>query len=89
MVKMSFRSSAVNDLDRIDRSLRRGLLQGCRDVFDDWTIGKRLSGKLAGLRSHRIGDHRILYRVQESARVEIVAVGHREEIYERAERGKL
>ena len=89
MVKMVFRSSAVKDLDRINRSFRRGLLQGCRDVFDDWTIGKRLSGKLAGLRSHRIGEYCILYRVQQSTRVEIVAIGHREEIYERAERGKM
>ena len=87
MVKMAFRSSAVTDLNRIDRSLRKGLLQGCRDIFDDWTIGKRLSGKLAGLRAHRISDYRILYKVQASVRVEIVAIGHREEIYDRMEKG--
>ncbi len=83
---MAFRSSAVQDLDRIDRALRRDILQGCRDVFDDWTIGQRLSGKLNGLRSHRVGDYRILYQVKSGTSVEIAAIGHREEIYERMER---
>lgn len=83
MVKMAFRSSAERDLARIARPLRRTILAACRDVFDDWAIGKPLTGPLSGYRMHRVGVYRILYAVHESSSIEIVAIGHRKDIYER------
>ena len=83
MVKMAFRSSAERDLARIARPLRRTILTACRDVFDDWAIGKPLTGPLSGHRMHRVGVYRILYVVRESSSIEIVAIGHRKDIYER------
>ncbi|OGJ57037.1 hypothetical protein A3H22_01665 [Candidatus Peribacteria bacterium RIFCSPLOWO2_12_FULL_55_15] len=80
---MAFRSSAKRDLARIARPLRRTILAACRDVFDDWAIGKPLRGPLSGYRMHRAGVYRILYAVRESASIEIVAIGHRKDIYER------
>ena len=44
-------------------------------------IGKALREDLAGLRSFRVGRHRIIYRVTEAPEVEIVAVGPRKTIY--------
>lgn len=88
MVKMKLRPSAENDLQRLDRTLRRRLILGCRDVFDDWTIGKRLGSPLHGLRSHRIDEYRIIYRIHASSEVDIIAIGHRNEIYERMEKRK-
>lgn len=83
MVKMKFRSSAERDLARLKHPLRRMLLQACSDVFDDWTLGKILTGSSIGYRSYRVGVYRIIYRVRESSSVEIVAIGHRRDIYER------
>jgi mRNA-degrading endonuclease RelE of RelBE toxin-antitoxin system len=83
MVKMEFRSSAWHDLSRLSRPLRQMILDACREVFDDWTIGKRLIGRLSGYRVHRMGVYRILYQVRESSSVEVVAIGHRKDIYER------
>ena len=83
MVKMAFRSSAERDLARLARPLRRTILSACREVFDDWTIGKPLTGKLSGYRVHRVGVYRILYAVRQSSSVTIVAIGHRKDIYER------
>jgi len=88
MVKMRLRSSAERDLQRLDRELRRRLILGCRDVFDDWTIGKRLSSPLQGLRSHRIGEYRIIYRIRASSEIDLIALGHRKDIYERMEKRK-
>lgn len=85
---MKLRPSAEKDLQCLDRILRRTLILGCRDIFDDWTIGKRLASPLHGLRSHRIDDYRIVYRVQASSEVDIIAIGHRNEIYERLEKKK-
>lgn len=88
MVKMKLRPSVEADLKRLDPMLRRKLILGCRDVFDDWTIGKRLGSPLSELRSHRVDEHRIIYRIQKSSEVDIIAIGHRSEIYERMEKGK-
>ncbi len=83
MVKMAFRSSAERDLARLARPLRRTILSACRDVFDDWAIGKPLTGPLSGYRMYRVGVYRVIYAVRGSSSVEIVAIGHRKDIYER------
>lgn len=81
---MAFRSSAEKDLNVLPRELRKALLDCCNEVFDDWGIGKPLTGRLAGFRMHRVGVYRIIYEVKKSSQVEIVAIGHRRDIYERA-----
>ncbi|MGH9067627.1 MAG: type II toxin-antitoxin system RelE family toxin [Acidimicrobiales bacterium] len=47
---------------------------------DPIRVGKALRGQLAGLRSARRGDYRILYRVEADAIV-VEAVGHRGAVY--------
>lgn len=86
MVKMAFRLSAQKDLAKLPRHLRRTILTACREIFDDWAIGKLLTGPLSGYRMHRMGLYRIIYAVRESSHVEIVAIGHRKDIYARAEK---
>lgn len=44
--------------------------------------GKALQGELAGLRSLRLGGHRIVYRAGSARVIDIVAVGPRKTIYE-------
>jgi mRNA interferase RelE/StbE len=44
---------------------------------------KRLSGKLAGLLRYRVGDWRVVYRVDDkTSRVLVLVIAHRREIYE-------
>jgi mRNA-degrading endonuclease RelE of RelBE toxin-antitoxin system len=83
MVRIKLRPSVEKDLERLDRTLRRKLIIACRDIFDDWTIGKLLGNSLRGLRSHRMDDYRIIYHVYGSSEIDIVAIGHRKDIYER------
>jgi len=54
-----------------------------RSISYDPYGAKELSDKLAGLRSYRIGSSRVIYRIVGSM-VQIVALGPRTEIYERA-----
>lgn len=44
--------------------------------------GKPLQRELAGLRSLRIGTFRLVYRIAAARRLELVAFGPRERIYE-------
>jgi mRNA-degrading endonuclease RelE of RelBE toxin-antitoxin system len=83
MVKIKFRSSADRDLERLASPLREIILTACQDIFDDWAIGKPLSGHLSRYRAHRSGVYRIIYKVTNSSSIEIVAIGHRKDIYER------
>lgn len=44
---------------------------------------KRLSGPLRGLFRYRVGDHRVVYRMDEEGRIVIVVViAHRSRIYD-------
>jgi mRNA-degrading endonuclease RelE of RelBE toxin-antitoxin system len=83
MVKIRMRETVERDLDTLGRPMRRILLAACQEIFDDWTIGKILTDNLTGYRSHRSGVYRIIYKVRESSSIEIVAIGHRKDIYNR------
>jgi mRNA-degrading endonuclease RelE of RelBE toxin-antitoxin system len=54
-----------------------------RSISDDPYRAKELGDELAGLRSYRIGRSRVIYRIVGSM-VQIVALGPRADIYERA-----
>jgi mRNA-degrading endonuclease RelE of RelBE toxin-antitoxin system len=54
-----------------------------RSIADDPYRAKELRDELAGLRSYRIGRSRVIYRIVGSM-VQIVALGPRVDIYERA-----
>lgn len=44
---------------------------------------KRLTGRFAGLLRYRIGDWRVLYRIDDRARqVHVLVIAHRSEVYE-------
>ncbi|HDZ00357.1 MAG TPA: cytotoxin, partial [Nitrospirae bacterium] len=43
---------------------------------------KTLKDELAGLRSFRVSQFRIIYRISRREHIEIVAIGPRERIYE-------
>ena len=44
---------------------------------------KRLSGQLAGRLRYRLGDWRVIYRIDDDARqVHVLTIAHRSEVYE-------
>jgi mRNA interferase RelE/StbE len=44
---------------------------------------KRLSGKLSGLSRYRVGDWRVIYRIDDAARrVFVLSIANRREVYE-------
>lgn len=44
------------------------------------TFGKPLQGSLKGYRSLRIGDHRVVFRIEKST-VKVFVIGHRSIVY--------
>ena len=75
---------AVRDLIRhLPSGLKAKVKAALRSIADDPHRAKELREELSGLRSYRIGRFRVIYRIVESM-VQIVALGPRADIYERA-----
>ncbi len=77
-------SHAKRQLKKIERD--KELISRLRKAFDAITddpyAGKDLGGEMAGIRSFRAGNWRILYRVfKERLIVLVISVGDRKEVY--------
>ena len=66
---------------RMHPFLKKKVKTSLKTILSDPDSGKALTKKLSGLRSFRIGSFRIIYRVQEPERIELVAIGPRKKIY--------
>jgi mRNA interferase RelE/StbE len=62
--------------------LKRKLRAALETIAADPRSGKLLKDELAGLWSFRLGRFRVVYRIATSRRIELVAFGPRERIYE-------
>ena len=73
----------VADLVRhLHPQLKRKVRGALGAIAADPRSGKPLKDDLAGLWSLRVGKFRVVYRIGTGRRVELVAVGSRERIYE-------
>lgn len=74
----------VRKLDpQVQRRIREYMEQRVASLEDPREIGERLKGQLSGLWRYRVGDYRIVCRLQDEALVILVVrVGHRKEVYQ-------
>jgi len=78
-------TEALEDLSELDRADAKRIVKKVEShlVKDPLALGKPLVGNLRGLYRYRIGDYRVLYQViKEEIVIEVVAVGHRKDVYE-------
>jgi len=70
------------DFRRLPKNVRRRVDEAIRSLAENPYMGRALRGRLMGFRSLRIGDYRVIYRVDEKRRAVILfCVGHRRAIY--------
>jgi len=90
MARSALRFRIPDDVAARIRKLHPELKQKVRAAFKaiaaDTRVGKALEAELAGLRSLKVANHRIIYRTVAARTVEIVAVGPRDLIYEETAR---
>ncbi len=67
---------------RMHPHLKRKIKASLQMILADPGLGKALKDELFGLRSFRVSKFRIIYRIARGGRIEIVAIGSREKIYE-------
>jgi mRNA interferase RelE/StbE len=63
-------------------SLKKKVKSSLRMILSDPDLGKALMDELVGLRSFRVSSFRIIYRIKDPEKIELVAMGPRERIYE-------
>lgn len=76
---------AAEDLPKIPKNMRTRLKRAIetRLLSDPVLAGAPLRKDLAGYRKLRVGDYRIVYRVEKSDII-VLVIGHRKDVYSRA-----
>jgi mRNA interferase RelE/StbE len=83
--KIEYLESVRADLASISKSDKQRIKSAIEKKLSTNPIefGKPLQYSLKGLRRLRVGDYRIIFRIDESGQaVLIVKIGHRREVYE-------
>lgn len=78
---------ALRDVERLDHEGRKRITRYLRERIateeNPRRFGKPLTGDKAGLWRYRVGDYRMVCRIeQECLVVLVITVGHRKEVYD-------
>lgn len=81
MAKVVLARSARNTLADLDYLLADAVLDALGELERNPETGHALRGRLAGLRSYRVGAYRIIYQLHDASTVGVVAFRHRGQAY--------
>jgi mRNA interferase RelE/StbE len=84
--RIAFDAAAFKDLRKLDSAARVRVLRFLQERIvtadDPRGLGKALSGDKAGFWRYRVGDYRIIARIEDQKFIVLViAIGHRSDIY--------
>jgi mRNA interferase RelE/StbE len=79
-LELQFTKEFLRKLKQINKQTQVRILHQLKTLEEKPFAGKRLTGRLTGLFSLRIGNYRIIYQLSEN-KVIIRTVGHRKTIY--------
>ncbi|MGE0752117.1 MAG: type II toxin-antitoxin system RelE/ParE family toxin [Variibacter sp.] len=85
--RVEFDARAARDLRKLDRTAQQLILRYLRariaTADDPRRFGRALTGDLKGLWRYRIGDYRIVAKIEDDRLIVlVVTVGHRREVYD-------
>lgn len=84
-MRVVFSDKAEKQFLRLDKAVQtqiKKFVLKLQEVEDPRERGKRLVGNFSGFWRYRVGDYRILCRIQDDAlEILVVEVGHRKNVY--------
>ena len=87
MYKITYLSTVVeNDIPALDASIKSLIKNAIEErlMLDPVSFGKPLRYSLKGHRRLRVGDYRVIYRIESTRKtVFIIAIKHRKDVYDR------
>ena len=67
---------------RADRKLGEQIAQAIERIASHPDLGESLTGRWRGYRKYRMGDYRIVYRVEHGKLlIYVMTIGHRKDVY--------
>jgi len=78
--ELVFTKEFLHQLKQLDKQTQIRILTKLRTLEEKPFTGKRLTGRLTGLFSFRVGNYRIIYQTSEN-KIIIRTVGHRKTVY--------
>jgi mRNA interferase RelE/StbE len=88
--RVVFSPAAAATVKGLPPDVKRAVREALVAIAADPYLGKELLRELRGLRSHRARRYRVIYSFTSSLReVRVVAIGHRETVYEELTRERL
>ena len=85
---ITYRRKVVHDLNKISAVYKKRILSVIQRkiMIDPVLFGESLRISLSGYRRMRVGKYRIIYFIyKKEKRVRILIIGHRKDIYEKAQ----
>lgn len=82
MCKLKVPDDIAERIRNMHPHLKKKVRASLQAILSDPYSGKLLKAELAGLRSFRVGQFRIIYRVSDQKQIGIITIGPRENIYE-------
>lgn len=82
MCKLKVPDDIAECIRNMHPHLKKKVKASLQAILSDPYSGKPLKAELAGLRSFRVGQFRIIYRVSDQKQIGIITIGPRENIYE-------
>lgn len=82
-MNLEFTKDAISNLESVEHSQPKyfdRILTKIQSLTDNPQAGKRLVGPLKGKLSLRIGDYRIIYKIEKTT-IYILTINHRREVY--------
>jgi len=78
------RSVATDDIPALPKSAQRRIRRAIEQKLatHPFELGKPLRYSLRGARRLRVGDYRVIYRIEPPDVVLVLKIGHRREVYE-------
>jgi mRNA-degrading endonuclease RelE of RelBE toxin-antitoxin system len=81
-VKLRVPGHVADPIRHLHPGIKRKLSSALDQISREPAIGKKLKDELSGLWSLRVGKLRLIYRIGKTGRIDIIAFGPREPIYE-------
>ena len=81
--KIVFEKSVLKELKNIDYNFSKRIVNQVKyDLAFNPGKDKALTGNHKGLFSYRVGDYRVIYKIEQESLL-ILRIGHRKDIYKR------
>lgn len=83
--RVIWNDKALKELSKLDKKTAKRIEEKVNHHLckNPERLGEALTGGFAGLHKYRIGDYRVIYKIQVDALViAMIRVGHRKDVYE-------